>query len=242
MQDKKESQRGSKGSRGSGFTPTFSGGVIGIEQVLDQAREKPRFDEPDPPSPERALSRGSSPPISSPGSGSTGPSNHSHRHEAILQWLIANPERKLGECAQEFQLTQAWLSCIIHSDTFQEQLKKRQDECFSTAVISLRERISGVAAVAMDRLGEKIESTQDANFLLKAADMAMRHLEPRKGLGGSGMGGGGVNFQQNNYYAMADPSALSRARERMHRMREIEKDSGFSSKELALPPPQEEES
>ena len=85
--------------------------------------------------------------------------------------------------------------------------------------------------------------TQDANFLLKAADMAMRHLEPRKGLGGSGMGGGGgVNFQQNNYYAMADPGALSRARERMHRMREIEKNAGFVGEDRVLPAPQEGES
>jgi hypothetical protein len=231
MQDEKES-------------PVFSGGVIGLEQVLDQKASKglgacpeeaslPSFDEPDPPSP------GSPDPSDRT---TPGPSNHSHRHEAILQWLIANPERKLGECAKEFQLTQAWLSCIIHSDTFQEQLKKRQDECFSTAVISLRERISGVAAVAMDRLGEKVENTQDANFLLKAADMAMRHLEPRKGLGGPRGPGTGVNFQQNNYYAMADPGALSRARERMHRMREIEKGSEVILEEKTLPAPQEGES
>lgn len=151
-------------------------------------------------------------PGSAPGSG---PQKVSHRHEAILQWILTNPEKRLKDCAQEFGLTQAWLSCIVHSDAFQEKLKERQDECFSSVVVGLRERLAGVAQAAVERLGEKVEQSQDPNFLLKAADMTLKNLNPH---GVGGLGGSGVTVNQNNFYAMADRETLRKARDKMRLM------------------------
>ena len=58
----------------------------------------------------------------------------SARHEAILQFMIANPTMKMSKVAAHFGVTGAWLSTIIWSDAFQNQLARRHDELFDVAV------------------------------------------------------------------------------------------------------------
>lgn len=99
----------------------------------------------------------------------------SPRHDAIMEWLVANPEKKLGECAKAFGVSQSWLSCIIHSDIFQAGYKKMLGEYHDTRIIPLRDKVIGIAHVALDRLAEQapaapLEQSLDiANGMLKAA-------------------------------------------------------------------------
>ena len=41
-------------------------------------------------------------------------------HTAIMEWMLANPDKTLRECAENFDVTQPWLSSVINSDLFQE--------------------------------------------------------------------------------------------------------------------------
>lgn len=92
-----------------------------------------------------------------------------------MQWLIAHPEKKLSECAAAFQVSQSWLSCIIHSDIFQAAYKKLIGEYQDTRILPLRDKVVGIAHVALDRLAEQapaapLEQALDiANGMLKAA-------------------------------------------------------------------------
>jgi len=78
------------------------------------------------------------------------------RHEAILDYLMANPTVKLGDVAKAFGVTAPWLSQIIHSDAFQSKLKEKQDINFHSTVLPIREKMLAVAHLALDQLADKL--------------------------------------------------------------------------------------
>jgi hypothetical protein len=144
----------------------------------------------------------------------------SHTHEDIARWLLENPTRPLKECAMYFQYTQAWLSCIIHSDAFQARLKKLQDGADAVTILDVPARLRGVAAHALEGLGDQVETAvKDGNgishrqFLLDASELALKAL-------GYGVAKAppapGTFFNQTNYnFPPVDPVTLARARERI---------------------------
>lgn len=78
----------------------------------------------------------------------------SHTHHAILEFMVANPSLKNREVAAKFGYTEAWLSCIIHSDAFQRQLKERQDQTFNHTVLPLRDKMNIIAHKMLDKVIE----------------------------------------------------------------------------------------
>ena len=102
--------------------------------------------------------------------------NISFTHEALINWLIANPERKLRDCAAYFGYTQAWLSCIIHSDIFQAKLAERQNAVFAAVAQDIPEKLRGCADLALEKLAIKLEETEDAKYVLDAADKLLAKM------------------------------------------------------------------
>lgn len=132
----------------------------------------------------------------------------SHRHDAILEFMICNPTAQLGEVARHFQVSQAWLSVIINSDVFRAKHEARGDEFFGAAIVPLREKIVGVASQAVEKLGEKLEVSSDGDFVLAVADKLLHRLgyAPAKT---PPPAPGAINIQQN--YSVS-PDVLARAR------------------------------
>lgn len=97
----------------------------------------------------------------------------SHRHEAVMNWLILNPERNLRQCADELGYTQSWLSTLIHSDIFQAKLKERQDIVFSVVAADVPEKLRGLASIVTDQMAEMLEKNTDKNFTLDSFDKIM---------------------------------------------------------------------
>lgn len=141
----------------------------------------------------------------------------SHRHDLIITWLIENPDRRLGDCAAFFGVSQPWLSTIIHSSAFQERLRQRQETLFSQACASLREKLEGVAHTAIDRLGDAVENSDDPEFILDAADRALHRLgyAPRPSAGAASQT---INQTQIN---VIDQETLREARALMDRARAV---------------------
>lgn len=117
----------------------------------------------------------------------------SNRHEAILNHLIANPTMSLGAVALAFGYTQAWLSCIIHSDAFQCKLKERQDVVFHSTILPITEKMQAVAHIALDRLVERLPAENEPKNLSSIAGDVLDRLGYAAPKGGTV-----VNFQQNN--------------------------------------------
>ena len=99
--------------------------------------------------------------------------NLSHKHMAILEHMCANPAAKLREVAFVFDVSQAWLSSIIHTDMFQAKLADRTDECFSAIAIPLRQKLMGLAHNSVDKLNEKLETIEGPREIQDIAEMAL---------------------------------------------------------------------
>jgi hypothetical protein len=114
----------------------------------------------------------------------------SHRHEEILNFLLSNPLLKMGEVAAHFGVTFPWLSTIVHSHAFQDQLKKRQDQVFDSAVLAtIDDKIGAAAQVTLDAYLEKVP-TLTADQLISANDKLLNKL-------GYGSRGNGAHIQIN---------------------------------------------
>ena len=100
----------------------------------------------------------------------------SFTHEAIILWLLENPHRSLRDCAAYFDYTPAWLSTVIHSDAFQEQLRKRQDELATLTGQDIRKKLNVAADIALEGLTRQLETTQNPGFLLDATDKLLHRM------------------------------------------------------------------
>lgn len=137
-----------------------------------------------------------------------------YRHEAILRWMLCNPDKKLADCARELNYTQAWLSIIIHSDMFQSRLRSMQERFNDETLISLREKLNGIAHASLDKLADNIELSDDPKFLLDVTERTLSRL-------GYGTQKGTTvnlinNTQNNVVMSPVSPDVLQEAR----RMRE----------------------
>lgn len=96
------------------------------------------------------------------------------RHQAIMDYMLANPTVRLGEVALHFHVSQPWLSCIIHSDAFQRELREKQDVLFNGTVLPLREKMTVVAHKMLDKLMDTDSSTLDVDT---AAEVGISMLD-----------------------------------------------------------------
>ena len=89
----------------------------------------------------------------------------SHKHEMILQFMIANPTMLLRDVAQRFSVTQAWLSTVIHSDAFKDKLSERQDEIFGVISADLKEQMRAIANVGLEKIARFVETSEDKPYV-----------------------------------------------------------------------------
>jgi len=157
------------------------------------------------------------------------------KHQAIAQYLIANPTTTQKDIAEHFGISQAWLSIVVNSDCFLEYIAHYDAEFRHDVLIPLREKLIGVASRAVEKVGEAVEMSQSPDYLLEVADKALHRLgyAPNKGPTVA-LPPGGLNVQQNNYFVGKD--ALARARGRMI---EVSQQGSQEKASDALPAPEE---
>ena len=131
------------------------------------------------------------------------------RHDQIIDWLIANPHLTLGACAAHFEVTQPWLSSIIHSDLFQSKLRERQDDVFGEVALSVKDRLTTLAHESLKRMAEKVVVENDLDKLVSASEVALKAL----GFGNSG--GNGGNNRTEVTVNVVDRQVLAEARKKM---------------------------
>lgn len=140
--------------------------------------------------------------------------NISHVHESIMNWMIANPQLSLKHCAAHFGYTQSWLSTLIHSDIFQARLREKQDAVFSGIKEDIATKLGALADVGVERLQEKLETSDDPKLIMEATKLALSSLGFGAKTNASAPSTQNAQNIQNNYY-VASSADLSAARERM---------------------------
>lgn len=98
-------------------------------------------------------------------------------HDAIIDWLLANPDKNQGDCAAAFRYTEPWLSRIINSDLFQVEYKRRLAEKRDKLDGELALDIRRVAQKSLQAVERRLESgaCSDA-FLMKSMDHTLAVL------------------------------------------------------------------
>lgn len=132
-----------------------------------------------------------------------------YRHEQIVNWLVCNPHRTLGECAAEFNYTQPWLSQLIHSDSFQAVYRTRCEEMKVPMLHSIGNKLSALAAAGLDEQLRRVETgVASEDFVVEATTNAL------KALGYLGNAAAGPPAPQVHEHIHVNASDLAQARER----------------------------
>jgi hypothetical protein len=101
----------------------------------------------------------------------------SHRHEAIMNYMLANPTAPMSSVAREFGVTQPWLSCIVHSHAFKTRLRAKQDELFGNIGATITEKLEAVAHIALDNLLDHVSASNAGPAMsLDVADKVLHRL------------------------------------------------------------------
>lgn len=148
------------------------------------------------------------------------------KHDAIMDYMLANPASPLSAVAEQFGIGQAWLSVIIHSDAFQAQLKEKKEGVFVATVLPLREKLIGVAHLGLDRTAEaleksKVETAEGKEFIADTTDMILKGL----GYSPKSTPSAPQNQQNNTYIMQADKGMLAAARETMRTVKEVQEEA-----------------
>lgn len=127
-------------------------------------------------------------------------------HESIIDWMLLQPEGRLGDCAREFNVTQSWLSIIVNSDLFRARLAQRRAELAGEIGATVIDRLSGIAGQALESIAEKIEKEKTKipiGELRETAEMSLNAL---------GYGGRAAPTQHasGNVYNFNGPTHVSR--------------------------------
>ncbi len=144
----------------------------------------------------------------------------SHKHQAIMVFLIANPEMKLGQVAMHFDVTQPWLSTVIHSDAFQAKFRPMMKDYQGEIFLSLTEKMSAVAHQSLDKLAEELLICHGPDLPLKASIAVLDRL-------GFGTGGRGASVAVTvppggTAVVQISPGILNGALEQRQQLRDIQ--------------------
>jgi DNA-binding MarR family transcriptional regulator len=119
-----------------------------------------------------------------------------YSHDAVIDFIIANPTVSQGELAREFNYTQPWISRVINSDAFKKRLAERKEELVDPIILeSLDSKFNALADLSAELLMKKVEhqlnldpSAIDGKFALAAVDVTHKAA----GFGARNPQGGGV--------------------------------------------------
>lgn len=132
-----------------------------------------------------------------------------------MNFILANPTCKYSEVAAHFKVTQAWLSVIVHSHAFQDQLRRRHDELFDAAVVQpLGDKLHAAAHMTLDEYMEKVP-TLSADQLISAGDKLLGKLGFGTKTQGTTIVHGDVVQNQQVNHSHVSPEVLAEARERI---------------------------
>lgn len=101
-----------------------------------------------------------------------------YRYEAIIDYMLANPNMKQGEIARELGYTQAWFSQIVTSDGFRSRYSARRIALNEEQERQISAKLVDMANKASDRVIEELNKGEDcdASFALDAATRALRSI------------------------------------------------------------------
>ena len=136
-----------------------------------------------------------------------------HRHEAIVNWLIAHPDRSLRDCAAFFGYTKEWVYRLVNSDLFQSVYRERAEAAGTVAVHAVKEKLLGLTGLAIEDAQER--------FLTGSASERFTSDTLKTTLSALGYGSQAqAQSQSQSVNVVIDPQLVIEARERAASLKE----------------------
>lgn len=77
--------------------------------------------------------------------------------ESIIDWMLANPQKSLSDCARELDRTPAYIYQLTQSDIFKERYRQRVAEKNELLNGQLVQRVAGAAITATQLIQDKLD-------------------------------------------------------------------------------------
>jgi hypothetical protein len=132
-------------------------------------------------------------------------------YSSIADWMIANPDKHLKECASALGKHANTISAIAQTDLFKRYLEERKREYRERHDFALVTKVTKVASLSLDILAEQLETKRTAVPIRDIAAISSSALE-RLGYGVQ-QPAAAVQVNVNNNPPAISASALSEARE-----------------------------
>ena len=104
----------------------------------------------------------------------------SYRHQALLNWMLANPHRQLREAAIELNYGRQYIHILVHNDLFQQAYKEACKEAGKEAVFvgaQITDKLNSLAHRALDEVDRRLEENElESRELLTAAKLSLTAL------------------------------------------------------------------
>lgn len=96
-------------------------------------------------------------------------------HDAMIDWIIANPTAKNSELAEFFGYTPAYTSRLTCSDIFQARLTERKAEVVNPILTaSIEDRMNGLLALSIDVIESELERSRNPGLAMKSMETLAR--------------------------------------------------------------------
>lgn len=158
----------------------------------------------------------------------------SHRHEAIIDFLLASPgEKNLQVLCNQLNVSRSWLSIVMNSDAFRAEYEKRRQEYNKELAETVQTKMYNAASKALDKVIEDLDDDElDPRFALDVVDKTTNRL----GFGASRGAAPLVEMNQVNLHVV-DRTLLENARQAMKSVvaQVLPKEAGDSGIINALP-------
>ncbi len=126
------------------------------------------------------------------------PKRVNYTHEAMADYIIANPSATHGQIADVFDVSVAWVGRIINSDGFQAYLAARRTELTDPILAhTIEDQLRGLVSQSVEVITEKLEKTRNPEIALQALELGSKAL---------GFGARDRALQINNSFVVALPS------------------------------------
>ncbi|MDX2059944.1 MAG: hypothetical protein SFV24_19195 [Gemmatimonadales bacterium] len=101
-----------------------------------------------------------------------------YTHDAMIDFILANPCISQNELATHFGYTASWVSQIISSDAFQARLAERRDEIIDPTIrATVEERFKALVVRSMEILAEKLNKPSHQipdNLVLRTLEVSAK--------------------------------------------------------------------
>lgn len=101
-------------------------------------------------------------------------SKNSHRHKAIMEYMILHPQARGREIAEHFEISLSWFYIVTNTDLFKAKFVAMRDEITSVAIADIQERLSGIALQGLDLIAENLETSADPLYIRQTTEMVLK--------------------------------------------------------------------